>query len=96
MKPSITIAGKLETTDNSALQIKSLLAYQIVQTGLKISKTFGSKNPTTRSFQTAWFERFKWLHHDERSEEMQIVARYVTAQECSVEPIFKKAVPQAS
>ena len=23
------------------------------------AKTFGSKNPTKRSFQTAWFERFK-------------------------------------
>ena len=40
--------------------------YQIIQTNRKISKTFGSKNPTKRSFQTAWFERFKWLHQDER------------------------------
>ncbi|XP_068735601.1 zinc finger MYM-type protein 1-like [Montipora capricornis] len=30
------------------------------------AKTFGSKNQTKRSFQTAWFERFKWLHYDER------------------------------
>ena len=29
------------------------------------AKTFGSKNPTKRSFQTTWFERFKWLHYDE-------------------------------
>ena len=30
------------------------------------AKTFGSKNPTKRSFQTVWFERLKWLHYDER------------------------------
>ena len=30
------------------------------------TKSFGSKNPTKRSFQTAWFESFKWLHYDER------------------------------
>jgi len=27
--------------------------------------TFGSKNPTKRSFQPVWFERYKWLHYDE-------------------------------
>ena len=29
-------------------------------------ETTKSKKLTKRSFQTAWFERFKWSHHDER------------------------------
>ena len=37
-----------------------------MHTSRKISKTFRSKNATKRSFQTAWFEQFKWLHHEER------------------------------
>ena len=28
-------------------------------------RTFGKKKPEQRSFQSGWFDTFKWLHYDE-------------------------------
>ena len=68
---SATIAGKQEATKrqlsppDQAFVNVSDSPYQPKNFKFP-AKTFGSKNPTKRSFQTAWFERFKWLHYDER------------------------------
>ena len=66
IKASSTIAGKLETTKT---QLQMMPVFVIVSDSpysRKFSKIFGGKNAIKRSFQTAWFERFKWLHYDER------------------------------
>ena len=69
LEPSTTIAGRQEAT----ITKKQLSPPYQVFVNLSDSpyqpknfkfpaKTFGSKSPTKRSFQTA----FKWLHYDER------------------------------
>ena len=54
LEPSTRKAGKLETTKTQLSPPDHVFVnFQIVHTSRKISKTFGSKNPTKRSFQTA-------------------------------------------
>ena len=52
------LADRKRQRDNSALQIVSDSRYQPKNFKFP-AKTFVSKNPTKRSFQTAWFERLK-------------------------------------
>ena len=61
------IAGKLETKKTQLRPPGQVFVnVSVVHTSRRIWKTLVSKKPTIRPFQTAWFERFKWLHHDER------------------------------
>ena len=52
------LADSKRQRDNTALQIVSDSRYQPKNFKFP-AKTFGSKNPTKRSFQTAWFGRLK-------------------------------------
>ena len=71
LEPSTTIAGRQEATKRQLSPPDQVFVnvsdspYQSKNFKFP-AKTFGSKNPTKRSFQTAWFERFKWLQYDQR------------------------------
>ena len=60
---------RIKQKGNSILWIKSIklhLKVQISQRILHSQNKSGSKNPTKRSFQPAWFEQYKlWLRYDE-------------------------------
>ena len=67
LEPSTTIAGKLETAKTKLSPPDQVFVNLLDSpSSRRISKAFGIKNPAKISFQTAWFERFKWSHHDER------------------------------
>ena len=71
LEPSIAIVGRQEATKrqlSSPDQVFVNVSDSPFQPkNFKFpAKIFGTKNPTKRSFQTAWFERLKWLHYNEK------------------------------